>query len=358
MGGRSLTKLRYINAFVDKNGIPRYYFRRHGKRHALPGLPGSEEFMAAYGALLKTPTLEPVPRKGAPEGSFGALAALYFGSPSFLRLSPTSQKNYRRVIGTFCADHGHRLASEMKRAHVDTIIGRMEKKPGAAIIMLKRIRTLVRYAMSIGWLNSDPTAGAKAFRSKEIHTWTEEEIRRFEKRWPSGTRERLAFALLLYTGQRGSDVYRMTWPDIAGSSIKVAQQKQPVKLTIPLHPALAIELARTKRAHVSILVTSFGAQFSVKGFGQFMSDAIGKAGLPPRCKAHGLRKAAARRLAEAGCSEKQIGSITGHRTLAEIERYTRQANQERLAQQAMAKQIENESGNPGDSEWQPASKTQ
>jgi integrase len=40
-----------------------------------------------------------------------------------------------------------------------------------------------------------------------------------------------------------------------------------------------------------------------------------------RCKTHGLRKAAARRLAEA----KQIQAITGHKTLAEVERYTRKA---------------------------------
>jgi hypothetical protein len=45
-------------------------------------------------------------------------------------------------------------------------------------------------------------------KSKEIHTWSEDEISIFEK--PEGMRERLTFALLLYTGQLGSDVYRMT----------------------------------------------------------------------------------------------------------------------------------------------------
>jgi integrase len=77
--------------------------------------------------------------------------------------------------------------------------------------------------------------------------------------------------------------------------------------------------------------------FTVKGFGNYMSDAIKAAGLPGRCKAHGLRKAAARRLAEADCSTKQIASVTGHRTLSEIERYTRGAEQQKLARQAMSK---------------------
>jgi integrase len=37
---------------------------------------------------------------------------------------------------------------------------------------------------------------------------------------------------------------------------------------------------------------------------------------------HGLRKAAARPLAEAGCTTHEIAAITGHKTLSEVERYT------------------------------------
>jgi integrase len=88
-------------------------------------------------------------------------------------------------------------------------------------------------------------------------------------------------------------------------------------------------------------VTAYGSAFSVKGFQQFVSAAIGEAGLPARCKAHGLRKAAARRLAEAGCSAHEIMAVTGHKTLSEVERYTRMASQERLNAAAMAKQLEN-----------------
>ena len=73
----------------------------------------------------------------------------------------------------------------------------------------------------------------KAYRSKEIHTWNEQEIALFEKRWPEGSRERLAFALLLYTGQRSSDVHQMSWTDIVGDTIRVAQRKTAAKLSIP-----------------------------------------------------------------------------------------------------------------------------
>jgi integrase len=78
-----------------------------------------------------------------------------------------------------------------------------------------------------------------------------------------------------------------------------------------------------------------------QGFGNFISEAIQAAELPARCKAHGLRKAAARRLAEAGCTAKQIQAITGHKSLEEVERHTRKADQMQLARQAVTKQENN-----------------
>jgi enterobacteria phage integrase len=234
----------------------------------------------------------------------------------------------------------------MTREHVDIVVGRMAEKPGAGIILLKRIRTLIRYAMALGWTDRDPTAGVKAYKSKEIHTWNEEEIAAFEKRWLEGSRNRLAFALLLYTGQRGSDVHRMKWTDIVGDTIRVAQQKTAAKLSIPIHDALQRLLAMANCHHETILATAYGKLFSVKGFGNMISTAIREAGLPQRCKAHGLRKAAARRLAEAGCSTSEIMAITGHKTLAEVERYTRAAEQEWLARRAIQRQSQNRSGKP------------
>jgi integrase/predicted DNA-binding transcriptional regulator AlpA len=306
--------------------------------------PGSSEFMNAYATLLSDRPKDVVERRAAALKSFAALAIRYYGSPQYQSLCTSSRTNYRRVIDGFLEQHGHRRVDQMTREHVDVVIDKMASKPGAGIILLKRIRTLVRYGTALGWTDRDPTAGVKGYKSKEIHTWSEDEISIFEKRWLEGTRERLTFALLLYTGQRGSDVYRMTWGDIVGGAIRVAQQKTAAKLAIPIHGALHRVLSLAKRDHASILVTSYGEQFSVKGFGQMVSAAIQEAGLPVRCKAHGLRKAAARRLAEAGCSASEIAAITGHKTLAEVERYTRAADQERLARQAIQRQSENRSG--------------
>src|SRR5262249_10191394 len=108
-------------------------------------------------------------------------------------------------------------------------------------------------------------------------------------------------------------------------------------LWIPMHPELQAALKAWGREGRHMLTTSFGMPFTEKGFSNFMADKIGVAGLPDRCVTHGLRKAAARRLAEAGCSASEIASITGHRTLKEVERYTKAAEQRKLAVAAMGR---------------------
>jgi integrase len=334
--------LRYVDRFMDRHGHARHYFRRPGgKRLALPGVPGSDEFMTAYKAALAgrgVPAADPKVR-GEP-GTFSRLAAQYFASPDFLRLRTRTQHVYRLVIDRFLVEHGHRRVVEMQRDDVKKIMALKAATPGSANDLLKKIRTLIKFAIDTGWRTDDPTLRIKTFSEHEFHTWTEDEIAQYEERWPIGTRERTAFALHLYTGQRRSDVAHMAWTDVAGNAINVLQAKTGARLTIPLHPNLSAALRAWPRKHVVMLTTVFNKPFSDAGYGNMMADAIAAAGLPDRCVLHGLRKAAARRLAEAGCTEKEIAAVTGHTTLKEVARYTRAADQKRLAAGAVAKLME------------------
>jgi integrase len=334
--------LRYVDRFVDRHGHVRHYFRRSGgRRLALPGVPGSDEFMAAYKAALAgedVPAAEPKGR-GEP-GTFSRLAAQYFVSPDFLRLRTRTRHVYRLVIERFLIEHGHRRVAEMRRDDVKKIMAIKSATPGAANDLLKKIRTLIKFAIDAGWRTDDPTLRVKTFPEHEFHTWTEDEIAQYEQRWPIGSRERTAFALHLYTGQRRSDVVRMAWTDVVENAINVVQAKTGVRLTIPLHPNLSAALRAWPRKHVVMLTTAFNRPFSYACYGNMMADAIAATGLPDRCVLHGLRKAAARRLAEAGCTEKEIAAVTGHTTLKEVARYTRAADQKRLAAGAVAKLTE------------------
>ena len=140
------------------------------------------------------------------------------------------------------------------------------------------------------------------------------------------------------TGQRRSDVVRMAWPHFtADNKVVVVQQKTSRRLLIPLHRDLVAALAAAEREHVSVLTTTYGKPFTVDGFSQWMRNAITASGLPLDAQPHGLRKATGRRLAEAGATAKMIMSVLGHTTLAEAERYTEEADQAGLAEDAVTK---------------------
>jgi integrase len=212
--------------------------------------------------------------------------------------------------------------------------------PGMANLTRAALSQVMAYAIASNVRTDDPFAGLERYRLGTHHTWTEAEIAQFERRWPLGTRERLAFALLLYTAQRGGDVVKMVRNDIVDGYIRVSQDKvrkgTTNELMIPIHPALARALKAGPVIGMQYLITDARGR-PLRGVTRLIRRAVQAAGLPRHCVSHGLRKASLRRLAEHGSSTKQIAAVSGHRSLKEIERYTARADQARLAQAAVAK---------------------
>jgi integrase len=273
-------------------------------------------------------------------GSFNALCVSYYRSPEYRGLKAITQAVRRNIIERFRVEHGRKPVARLERAHIKQLMGEKAGTPEAANNLLKVLRVLLSYAVEIGMIASNPAIGIKRYRSRGdgIHTWSESEIARFEERHPIGTKPRLALALLLYSAQRRGDVVRFGWQHVKGDSIMLRQEKTDAPLLIPIHPELAKALAAAPRTNMTFLVTERGKPFTRAGFGNWFRDRCNEAGLP-QCSAHGLRKAAATRLANAGCSTDQIKAITGHKALSEVARYTRAADQQRLARQAMSIQL-------------------
>ena len=212
------------------------------------------------------------------------------------------------------------------------------ERPVAANSLRKVLRAMMKHAVEIGLRADDPTRDVRPIRIKSdgFHSWNDDEIAQFEKRHPIGSFARLALVLLLYTGQRRSDVVRMGPQHIRNGVLHVRQQKTGIELAIPVHPALAAIIADTPSYHLTFLTNQLGRPFTAGYFGQWFREQCDMAGLR-HCSAHGLRKAAARRLAEAGCTAHEIAAITGHASLKEVERYTRAVDQQKLAAAAMEK---------------------
>jgi integrase len=335
-------RLDYVHEFLDRHGRVRRYFRRSGFNQVpLPGLPGSVEFMAAYQAALSGDTVRPIEIGAgrAKAGTVAALTAAYLNSIAFGNLAPETQRSRRGILERFRAEHGEKRVTLLGRQHVERMLAAKAAIPSAARNFLNALRVLMQFAIETGIRSDDPTVGVKRvkLRTEGFRTWTEDDIGAFEAAHPIGTRARLALTLLLYTGQRRSDVIRIGRQHVRGGAIHVRQQKTGAELAIPMHANLKAVLDATLSEHLTFLTTAQGKPFTAAGFTNWFHDMCKEAGLSKGTSAHGLRKAACRRLAEAGCSTNEIAAISGHSSLREVERYTKAADQARMARAAIGK---------------------
>jgi integrase len=343
-------KLAYIHEFKDRHGTLRRYVRLPGrKRIPLKGDPGTDEFMEAYRAALagEAPRVEIGAKRTRP-GTINAAVISYFSSSAFRSLAPSTQRTYRNILEAFRVEHGDKRIALLERTHIDKMVAAKSATPAAANNLLKMLRGLVQFAVAEGMRRDDPTLGLKGIkvRSDGFHTWSESEIAAFEAKHPIGTRARLALALLLHTAQRRGDVVRMGRQHIRAGVLKMRQQKTGTVVEIPMHRELQAIIEATAADNLTFLVTEFGKPFSPAGFGNLFREWCREAGLPEACSAHGVRKAASRRLAQAGCTAHEIMAITGHKTLKEVTRYTSAVDRKRLAESAMQKITRTSSGNP------------
>ena len=215
--------------------------------------------------------------------------------------------------------------------------------PNAANNLRKRLIQLLDHAIALEWRTDNPAKAVKpyAIESGGHHAWDEGEIARFFEVYGPGTMAHRAVTLMLYAGAARVDVVKLGKASLKGDRIEYTRQKTVrhggVPVSIPVHPDLAAVLAECRDTW-TFLETAQGAPRSAAGLGNSMREWCDKAGLP-ECSAHGLRKACARRLAEAGATAHQIAAVTGHKTLAEVQRYTESALREGLADDAMGKLI-------------------
>jgi integrase len=335
-------RLKFVKSYRDRHGKVRHYLRKpRCKPIALPGLVGSDEFMHAYGEAVSatTPARTEIAAKRTRAGSINAIIVGYIGSADFHNLATSSQGQYRRILGGLRRDFGDLSIATLARKHVVKMLDAKAETPIAARDFLRCLRLLIRYAISTGVIESDPSAGVrvKLPKSTGYRTWTEENIAVFETAYPIGSKPRLALALLLGTAARCADVVRLGRGNVRGGTIHLSQQKTGNALTIPVTAELAeaINAAAPTDALV-FLVNERGGPFTAKAFGTWFTKRCKRAGLKG-LSPHGLRKAACRRLAEAGCSANEIAAISGHASLNEVARYTRAVDQAKLARNAVAR---------------------
>lgn len=342
MDAMATVELPWVKCYRDRHGRQRCYYRRRGRPTVTLPVPGEPGFLAAYEAAKAGDG----PSEGAGAaltvpGSISALIVAYYASAEWAALRDSTRIGYRNMLDRFRQAHGTKRVSTIAPKHLEAIFHAMAQTPGAAANLRKRLRRVFRLAVRLGWRKDNPVAETEAprrRRSAGFIPWTEDEIATYEKHWPSGTRERLAMVLLLYTGVRRSDVVGLGRQHARAGRIHVLPLKTSgsgKRLAIRIHPALQREIDVAPPG-MTFILTAFGEPFTAAGFTAWFRERAEMAGIVGRTP-HGLRKAAGRRMAEAGCTAKEIAAVLGHATLAEVETYTADADQARLADAAVGK---------------------
>jgi integrase len=345
--GTGKVELKYTYEDTDRHGNVRVYVRRPGmKKMRLRETPGTMEFIEEYrnaiAGRLKVGESRKEPLTPAGKGSLRWLCEQYFRSAEYKRLEPRTQHVRRLILDGICMRDGEKPYTRMEARHVRRRRDEKAEAPEAANSLVKALRQVFAFAVENDLAERNPAKDVPYLKSgsEGFHPWSLEEVEQFEARHPVGSKARLALALLLYTGQRRSDVVTFGRQHVKNGWITFTQVKnrnrKPVTLSIPLRPELKAIVEATPSDNLTFLVTAFNKPFTANGFGNWFRDRCNEAGLP-HCSAHGLRKAAASRLAELGAGESEIMAITGHTTSKEVVRYTRGARQKVLAAKAMAR---------------------
>ncbi len=331
-------RLTYLLKEISRHGLITWYFRRgKGPRIRIRGEYGSEEFLANYRAAVEgTPTVRN-DRTVESQGTIAWLIERYRDSAKWARLSPATRAQRDGFYREVCTKAGHVQASRVTHRKIEEGRDARHKTPFAANDFLKAMRALFQWAKDSGLVETDPTEGVKGFGQKTqgFHVWTDDEIAQFEARWPIGTRERLALAILLYTGLRRGDAVRLGRQHVKGGVITLRTEKTGTEVVIPVLPELAAVIAATKTGDLAFIATPTGGPMTKESFGNWFRDACNAAGV--QGAAHGLRKAGATRAANNGATEAELEAIFGWSGGRMASLYTRQANRVKLAKAAIGK---------------------
>jgi integrase len=297
-------------------------------------------------------------RNGAPKplksnigvGTWKWLCTKYFSEcADYKRLDPRT-RHVRRLILESTFDEpiapgspkrfGDMPLSKMTADGVEVLRDRKFEFPEAANSRVKAIRQVFKFGVRKKVAAFNPARDVPYIKtgSTGYHTWTIEEVRQYEGRHPVGTKARLALALLMFTGQRRSDIVRFGKQHAKGGKLTFTQHKgrkrKPKKLVLPILAALQATIDESPCGDLTFLVTEFGKPFTEAGFGNKFREWCDQAGLP-HCSAHGVRKAGATIAANNGATSRQLMAIFGWDSIRMAEEYTRRADQQRLAQDAM-----------------------
>jgi integrase len=330
----------HLHREVTRHGRVVWYVRLgKGPRIRLRAEFGTLDFENEYQAAV---TGTPRPKvKGAPKvASLAWLIACYRETATWLALSAATRRQRENIFRQVIETAGDEPYVKIDQAAIVAGRDRRARTPHQGRHFLDTMRGLFRWAKDAQHVKTDPTAGLenpKVKKGQGFRPWTEEDMERYDRRWPIGTRQRVWRDVIAYTGLRRGDLVRIGRQHVRNgvATLKTEKGGFTITVTLPILRVLQETLDAGPCGDMTFIVGAEGKPLKKESFGNMFRDTCREAGVPG--SAHGLRKLAATRAAENGATEAELDAIFGWKGRGMAQHYTREANRARLSREAMHK---------------------
>jgi integrase len=324
---------------ITQHGKLVWYVRRDkGPRTRIRAEFGTPKFDHEYQAAIAGERL--TPQKDALAGSLKWLIERYRETPAWTSLSLATRRQRENILRQVIQSAGSQPYNHITAAEIAAGRDRRGKTPFQARHFLDTMRGLFEWAKDAQLVKSNSAADVKYPRLKSgegFPVWTEDDAARYEAHWPLGTRQRVWFAVLRYTGLRRGDAVRLGRQHlrdevINGRPAKVARmktEKTATPVTIQVLPPLLEALEAGPTADLAFICGSDGKPMTKESFGNAFKDACRAAGV--KKSAHGIRKLAATTSANNGATLLALNAQFGWTGSKMAGHYTQGAHRERLA---------------------------
>lgn len=312
------------------NGRTVWYVRKgKGPRTRIRAAYGSPEFRAEYDAAIAG---TPISERGKPSvASLAWLWMRYRESTDWKSLSMATRRQRENIMKHVINANGDLAYADVTKKKIVEGRDRRSDTPAMARHFVNAMRKLFDWAVEADYVKENPADRVSAPKPKTNGhpVWTVDEIRLFIKKWPVGTRERLAFDLVFCTGLRRGDIVKLGRQHVGNGVISFNTGKTGTPVKFPMLSPLAKSIEATPSNNLTFFVSEFGNPMTKESFGNWFGKVCKKTGV--KGTAHGVRKALSTLLAEHGATGKELDAVFAWEDPKTSAIYTRTADRGKLA---------------------------
>lgn len=267
------------------------------------------------------------------------LIAYYKTTPAYAKLKPNSKRSYILMINTaskFVMDgsntpFGSLKVSTVTPSHADNLYTQIARdfSKHRATHVCKVLRKVFFAGQRAGKARNNPFSRMSLSNLPDRTVmWEKSDVNRFIAAADKlGMHSVGTLALLGYhLCQRPGDMRQLKWSNISSDGfVSFVQEKTGTMIDVPMSGELKhrIERYRASDSDYVVVCETTGKPFDRRLYSKWAQKVRLAAGLPNELKLSDLRRTGATEMAEAGCTEDELRSVTGHQSRDILKIYVR-----------------------------------